>query len=421
MATNSHVIGESVGPQSRGLVAYGIRPHPGGTTMFYRNLAAGLRERGWTVYGVYAGTRPAEPDFSDEWTVRLSPESDELEHQVVAFLRWVQEQRVNIVIPMSQDFIHAAVRHLPERVRLCVRVSSTTRGAYVQAAPHKQRAAKITVASPRQRDDLIRYWKVRPELVEVIPHGIPLDRFLMCPLRTARDNGRLTVGYLGRLEDADKGVLFLPDIFCGIGGLDASIQFVVAGDGPSRDALEKRLVRRKIRHRVDMLGRVSPNEVPKVLSAIDVFVMPSRFEGFGFSLVEAMAAGCVPVAHRIRGVTDCIIKDGENGFLCAVGHTKAFEAAVLRLMHQPDLIASMSRAARNSVAPRFALEKMVDRYERTFTEMMRPEYGNVAPAPAPLEDIQLPRLLQPTWRTKVPQPVKNLVRRWSEHLLHRAC
>ena len=59
--------------------------------------------------------------------------------------------------------------------------------------------------------------------------------------------------------------------------------------------------------------------------------MPSRFEGFGFSLIEAMAAGCVPIVSRIHGVTDWIVEDGKTGFVCGIDKPREFAERLIQL------------------------------------------------------------------------------------------
>ncbi|MDP2895535.1 MAG: glycosyltransferase family 4 protein [bacterium] len=400
----------------QGVIAYGITPHAGGTTTFYRNFAAGMREKGWVVWGVSAGKKAAQaadPAFGDGSSIVLVPNSESLEEQVKAFLRWVEENGVDIVIPMCQSFMHAAIRHLPSRVRVCVRVANTTRGSYMPAIAHRKRASRILVSSLRQRDDLIKRWDFAPQAVCTVNHGVAVSNFE----RMAQGqvwSEQMSVAYFGRLEDQDKGVLLLPAIFSEAALLSSSSRFLVIGDGPDRPLLEEGFRKTGLDGRVELLGKVVPNEVPAVLASVDIFLMPSRFEGFGFALLEAMAAGCVPVASRIRGVTDFIIEDGVSGFLCPIGDTRAFAQAVLRLDRDRELLARMSAAARRRVEENFTLQKMVDGYDRVFRELLAEPPLHVEPAP--LTDIRLPRLLSPTWRTRVPQPLKNFARKWMERL-----
>jgi glycosyltransferase involved in cell wall biosynthesis len=150
-----------------------------------------------------------------------------------------------------------------------------------------------------------------------------------------------------------------------------------------------------------------------LLAEHDALLAPSRFEGFLLTLVEAMAAGCVPVTSRIVGVTDAIIEDGRSGFLFPVGNVGAAVHAVSRLT-EPSRLRVMSAAARAVACERFTVERMASRYLETMLAI------RAAPAPiAPPLDPRhwdLPRGLRPGLRTRIPMPLKNLLRTVRERL-----
>jgi len=80
---------------------------------------------------------------------------------------------------------------------------------------------------------------------------------------------------------------------------------------------------------------VPRENVPAVLAEADIYVFPSRYEGFGLSLVEAMACGCVPVASAIHGVTDTIVDDGGTGRLFPIGDWQRAADCIVRLTADP--------------------------------------------------------------------------------------
>jgi len=90
-----------------------------------------------------------------------------------------------------------------------------------------------------------------------------------------------------------------------------------------------------------LLGR--RDDVPALLSAADVFVLPSYREGMPRSIIEAMASGLPVVATDIRGCRE-EVADGETGFLVPVRDARALAAALNRLVDDPDLRDSMGRA-----------------------------------------------------------------------------
>ena len=107
------------------------------------------------------------------------------------------------------------------------------------------------------------------------------------------------------------------------------------------------------------------NDVDELLSASDMFVLPSHQEGFSNALLEAMAARLPVVATAIGGNSDAVV-DGETGSLVPVRDPRALAAAILRLAQDPDLRASFGEAGRRRVEQRFSLQACVDRYERLY-------------------------------------------------------
>ncbi len=394
----------------KGTVAYGIAPHEGGTTTVYLNLGEGLRTRGWRFFGVTVGEHGArlyDPRFGDEATVVLAPKESSLIKQVEAFLAWVEKEKVDIVIPNCEDVIYAALPHLLPRVRRVNICHTITRSAYLGCAVYRNRLDAVVILNERQKRDLAGRWAIPEKKLHLIPHGVDTTRYLP----TERKSQKLTelhLIYLGRLDDLDKGIMFLPSIFLQLRAAAVPFSCAIVGSGPDSPKLEAALARKKLLSQVKLIGQVVQSEVPGILSQAEIFLMPSRFEGFGLSLIEAMAAGCVPIASNLSGVTDMIIEDGVSGFLCPVGDIKAFADRVVLLHHDRERLAHMSQAARRRVEELYSLEKMCDAYDRLFTEIL----ASPPPlwTPKPLSQFQYPKELLPTWRTRIPLPLKNFAR-----------
>jgi glycosyltransferase involved in cell wall biosynthesis len=106
-------------------------------------------------------------------------------------------------------------------------------------------------------------------------------------------------------------------------------------------------------------------DVEELLSASDIFVLPSHQEGFSNALLEAMAARLPAVATAIGGNIDAV-SDNETGLLVPVRDPRGLAAAILRLAQAPDLRRSFGEAARRRVEQCFSLQACVDRYERLY-------------------------------------------------------
>jgi len=293
------------------------------------------------------------------------------------------------------------------------RCSSITRHAYEIVAEHHELASAIVCVSQRQMDDLNRRWKVPQETLHLIPNGVDLKRFDV--RREPAVSGKLRLGYVGRLEDMDKGVLHLPAIIGALKLPSERWSLDIVGSGPDESVLRKRLYEWVESGQVKFHGAIGNDRVPQVLSRIDVLLLPSHWEGFPWSLVEGMAAGCVAVASRIKGVTDWILRDGELGMLASIGDERAFAAAIESLANDASRLAKFSAAARDEARTKYTLEA----FGRAWKEL----FVSVAQRPVPpgrRSDVsQLQIVNHSSWRRFLPESLKGRLRGMLERLLAR--
>lgn len=146
-------------------------------------------------------------------------------------------------------------------------------------------------------------------------------------------------------------------------------RFVAAGDthpqliGPMRGLLAEM----DLEDRFFFLGFRS--DVADILSAIDVFVLPSTSEGFPLVTLEAMAAGKPLVATRTGG-TDEIVVDGETGYLVPPADAGALAGRILALLTDPPRAAEFGRRGRERVNRSFTLAGMTREYEKLYDELL---------------------------------------------------
>ena len=139
------------------------------------------------------------------------------------------------------------------------------------------------------------------------------------------------LGAVGRLSP-EKGHLHLLRALPAIAAAFPGAGCVLAGDGRARLDLEEEARRLGVGGRVVFLGQ--RRDVSRVLAALDLFVQPSVYEGFGLSLLEAMAAGLPVVASRVGGIPE-MVDDGESGVLVPPGDAEALAAAAIGLLRDP--------------------------------------------------------------------------------------
>jgi glycosyltransferase involved in cell wall biosynthesis len=141
---------------------------------------------------------------------------------------------------------------------------------------------------------------------------------------------------------------------------------IIAGGGDLEDYLRDLASEIGVANRVHVLG--PRKDVPALMHAIDVFVMPSIWEGFGLVLLEAMAAGRPIVASRVATIPE-VVADGESGILVPAGDPLALATALAELAEQPDVAARMGEAGRERLRKQFSVEKMVGDTELLYREL----------------------------------------------------
>ncbi len=187
----------------------------------------------------------------------------------------------------------------------------------------------------------------------------------------------------------------------------------VAGDGPDLGELKRRC---GAFSNVRFLGCVPHERVPEIVAQADVYVFPSRYEGFGLSLVEAMASGCVPVASLIKGVTDSIVEHGKTGYLFPIGDWHEAAERIVQLARDQAKVEGMSAAARQSVRSTFSIETAAKQYVMLIDRVL------ATPRPLrPVLDLRhwsYPRGLKPGLRTYLPESIKKHLRALREVIAH---
>ena len=142
------------------------------------------------------------------------------------------------------------------------------------------------------------------------------------------------------------------------------VHLAIAGDGELHQTLVQMAATLGVQDRVHLLGEVPPADIPDFLRAGNLFAFPSRWEGFGLALLEAMHAGLPVIASDIPVLREVLQGDegGPAGLLVPLDDSLAWPRAVQRLLEDNSLRAALSLRARRRAAF-FDLERMVDGYE----------------------------------------------------------
>jgi glycosyltransferase involved in cell wall biosynthesis len=124
----------------------------------------------------------------------------------------------------------------------------------------------------------------------------------------------------------------------------------------------------KIKKHVHFTGYKQYNEIPAILSELDIFVMPSLIEAFGVAAVEAQAMEVPVVASNVGGVSEAVL-DGKTGILVEPRNVQQLAAAVIKLIKDPELRKSMGKEGRRFVLENYNLEENVCLFERLYQNL----------------------------------------------------
>jgi glycosyltransferase involved in cell wall biosynthesis len=232
---------------------------------------------------------------------------------------------------------------------------------------------RVAVGAAENREDFARLTGRGRAKVAVIHTGIELERFRPgsgCPeLRAALGYGpdELVVGTLSRLSDTRKGVAEFLAMAANVAPRCAAARFLIVGEGVLRPALEQRAEELGIRDRVTFAGWRT--DVAAVLAGMDVFVMPSLFEGGPTTVLEAMAMAR-PVVATCVGMVPEVIEDGRSGLIVPPGDAEALTLAVDRLLADEPLRREIGQRSRETAERDFSIDLMVDRYLALFAEAL---------------------------------------------------
>ena len=138
---------------------------------------------------------------------------------------------------------------------------------------------------------------------------------------------------------------------------------VMVGDGPDRADAEEETRKLGIESRVHFLGKI--DNVAPLLASADLFLLPSASESFGLSALEALASG-VPVIGTNAGGVPEVVRNGETGFLCAVGDVRGMAEAGLSILGDRDRWQAMSDLGAADARARFSLDAVVSQYEHLY-------------------------------------------------------
>jgi len=232
------------------------------------------------------------------------------------------------------------------------------------------RTHKLYAVADYLREYYIRIVGVSARRISTIYNGVDLETYAPRD-QEARRKEKAKLGFSpGEVLIGSVGTLYWvknPETFLEAAALVLNkrndVSFLWVGDGPLKEKLQARAKELGLEKKALYLG--SRDDVPNVLAALDVFVLPSISEGLSYSILEAMASSLPVVATDVGGNSE-LIRDGESGYLIPPRSPKILADVLLKLVSQEELRVSLGRRARHRVEEKYSFRKMVQSYQQMY-------------------------------------------------------
>jgi glycosyltransferase involved in cell wall biosynthesis len=228
----------------------------------------------------------------------------------------------------------------------------------------------VFAVSEQVRRHCIEIDRIDSARVQTTYNGLDLSDWNTAS-RTAKTSAELIVTTVGNIRRVKGHDLFIKAA-ASIVPHFPNVSFSIAGEVLERDYFEElqALVRDLgLSSHFHFLGGIT--DMQEHLSAADIFVLPSRSEGFSNAIIEAMAASLPVVATNVGGNAEAV-KDGVTGFIVPVEDSSALSAAITHLLSDPSQAKAMGTAGKALVAERFTTEAMMNRISATYRNLLDP-------------------------------------------------
>jgi glycosyltransferase involved in cell wall biosynthesis len=226
------------------------------------------------------------------------------------------------------------------------------------------KADLILSTSKIMKTELVKYTSAN---VELTPFGIDLDKFLKIEI-PARDYVCIgTVKSLERIYGIDILINAFKIVVDKLPGL--KLKLIIAGDGLLKEALESLARDNRIGHLIEFKGRVPHEEVPALLSQLDIFVNVSRFESFGVSVLEASACEVSVVVSDSGGLTEVVLEN-ITGLVVPSGDAGKLADALVHLINHADERRKLGLAGRKFVEKNYNMKETVKQIDDIYSRFL---------------------------------------------------
>ena len=228
------------------------------------------------------------------------------------------------------------------------------------------RACRVIALSEADRTRMIELRLAPPDRLTVIANGLRLPSLDAIVPPGTRRTGVPVIGMIARMT-AEKGHSVLLRAAARLRGEFPSLTVRLVGGGPLETPLRAEAAGLGVGNAVEFPG--FRDDLPPLLAEMDVVAVPSIYEGFGLTIVEAMGMARPVVASRVGGIPE-VVAEGETGLLVPPGDPPALAAALATILRDPPRAQAMGEAGRRRAERLFSLEIMLGRCRNLYDELL---------------------------------------------------
>ena len=216
--------------------------------------------------------------------------------------------------------------------------------------------SKIICVSNFDKQLALKYKIVPEDKIVTIYNGVEVN-----PQEIKYEKNRIV--FVGRLASPKNPLLLIRAFNNLSSNLKSQTTLSIVGDGQQKKRIKEFIKKNQLENKIELLGRLSRKATFDVLKKSNIFVLISDWEGFPYSILEAMSFGLAIVASDVGGVKESV----ENcGILLRKNDQKELKMTLEKLLKNPNLVKKMGEKAKKEVVKKFSLEKMLLKTEEVY-------------------------------------------------------
>ena len=353
-------------------------PEIGGIETFTRQLVPAMHLRGHEIVIISSSFAETSVEKDPElgFTIWRFPFSAAFKKRDLRQIKTISDQVINLIRTFQPDLIHLNTYltssfyflRIPGSIRppTLLTLHSHVKESEIANAMQTQILHNVDYIVGVSKTTLESYIQVYPELTSrayVIYNSVnfPISKPTALPFE------RPVILGLGRLS-FEKGFDVALKAFALVHKTHPDPQLKIGGDGDERSALADQARKLGIAESVHFIGFVHHDKVPELMNQSTIVIVPSRFEPFGLTALEAAFMARPVIASRVGGLPEVVVHQKTGLLVKATNHRNLAES-IITLIENPEITVSYGNAAQERAKNEFSMSQFVDNYERVYRKV----------------------------------------------------